>query len=278
MSFKFQVLSDIHLELYKDKWNSIPKFPITATNLILAGDIGNPFKSNYKMFIEWCSGNFNKVWIISGNHEYYSKNKRRLMEKIDEQLYQIAGSFRNVTYLQCDTDILEIDGFKMAILGCTFWSYIPDNLASIISKGMNDYYNIHFDSYLKSITTTDINKIHKEHIDWVVSNLETNQNDESIDCIMVITHHTIHPEQLNPIYKDDPFNHAYCTDIKHIVTNYPKLRLWINGHTHYSKESMFGLCKFVSNCVGYPDKIDTSKKNYIYGYVVEISTVDIGPL
>lgn len=51
----FQVISDCHLELLKDKTNVLPKITPQAPWLILTGDIGNPYKKNYTMFLEACS-------------------------------------------------------------------------------------------------------------------------------------------------------------------------------------------------------------------------------
>jgi len=68
-----QYISDIHLELLhieeiKSRINKI--IPVCPT-LILAGDIGNPFHQGYKLFIQEMNNKFEKVFLVSGNHEYY---------------------------------------------------------------------------------------------------------------------------------------------------------------------------------------------------------------
>ena len=67
-----QYVSDLHLEK-GFKRNIIPKKP----NLILGGDIGYVFKKSYEEFLLYkISPNFEKVFILSGNHEYDTfKNK-----------------------------------------------------------------------------------------------------------------------------------------------------------------------------------------------------------
>ena len=72
---KIQYLSDLHLELMSTHKFSklcekiIPKCDI----LVLAGDIGDPLHHNdrYKFFLHSMSKKFKKVFLVSGNHEYY---------------------------------------------------------------------------------------------------------------------------------------------------------------------------------------------------------------
>ena len=78
---KIRYLSDIHLEFIKP--NKLEKFikkiPIDENSIdeicILAGDIGNPYSSNYDVFMKFISKNFKKSFVIAGNHEYYNKKK-----------------------------------------------------------------------------------------------------------------------------------------------------------------------------------------------------------
>ena len=43
--------------------------------MYLAGDIGNPYQSNYNIFMNFISKSFKKSYVIAGNHEYYNKTK-----------------------------------------------------------------------------------------------------------------------------------------------------------------------------------------------------------
>jgi len=77
---KIRYFSDLHLEFMKP--NKIQNF---LTNIppgldeicICAGDIGNPIHPNghYDIFMNFMSKNFKKIFVISGNHEYYQKSK-----------------------------------------------------------------------------------------------------------------------------------------------------------------------------------------------------------
>jgi predicted phosphohydrolase len=75
---KLRYLSDLHLEFIKPNKlkHFINKIPHGKDEIcILAGDIGNPYKSNYDTFMKFMSENFKKTFIIAGNHEYYNKKE-----------------------------------------------------------------------------------------------------------------------------------------------------------------------------------------------------------
>lgn len=95
-----QYISDIHLEfLHIEAVKSIIcKIIPTAPIIVLAGDIGNPFSKNnhYEKFIEEMSKKFEKVFLISGNHEYYHNN----IDMVEEKIKTVTSKYMNVTYLQ----------------------------------------------------------------------------------------------------------------------------------------------------------------------------------
>jgi hypothetical protein len=68
-----QYVSDIHLEFH-DKMNTGSLQPLlfvkpVAPYLVLAGDIGVPDLKGYSVFLQWCSENWNAVFLVAGNHE-----------------------------------------------------------------------------------------------------------------------------------------------------------------------------------------------------------------
>lgn len=64
--YKFQLISDIHLEFGACK--QIKKY---AYYLIIAGDLGYPEHKLFKEFLLNVSKTFNTVFYVSGNHKYY---------------------------------------------------------------------------------------------------------------------------------------------------------------------------------------------------------------
>ena len=72
---KLRYISDLHLEFLKP--HKVEKFikqiPSGLDEIcVLAGDIGNPFKQHYDMFMKFVRKNFKKVFVIAVNHEYYN--------------------------------------------------------------------------------------------------------------------------------------------------------------------------------------------------------------
>ena len=45
--------------------------------LVLAGDIGSPHYPLYKLFLAICMNKFKHVFVVAGNHEYYSLPSRQ---------------------------------------------------------------------------------------------------------------------------------------------------------------------------------------------------------
>ena len=115
----FQYYSDLHLEHQKQLINIELIQHIYPENLILAGDIGNPYMKNYWDFLHNESKIFTRVFLICGNHEYYGSSILQTNAYIKRQL-KLSG-LKNVYFL--DNDVFQIDNIK--IIGSTLWSYIP---------------------------------------------------------------------------------------------------------------------------------------------------------
>ena len=67
MKRNIRYLSDIHLEFIKPNKieNFIKQIPSGIDEIcILAGDIGNPYETNYDIFMKFISQNFKKKLII----------------------------------------------------------------------------------------------------------------------------------------------------------------------------------------------------------------------
>jgi len=144
---RLRYLSDLHLEfitpnkidklIYKIKPNTddftTPSCGAAPQNFeicILAGDIGNPYGSNYDKFMKHINKTFKKSFVIAGNHEYYSKKS---MNDINDYLDHYFKQFDNIRFLNNDFEIYENHCF----IGTTLWSKITNPNYEI-----NDVYNI----------------------------------------------------------------------------------------------------------------------------------------
>ena len=88
-------ISDLHLE-FRDGIFDINN---EADILILSGDIGNPYEDIYMNFLIKVSNNFDKIILITGNHEYYCHNKSIL--ETNEKIKNIIteNKLKNIIFL-----------------------------------------------------------------------------------------------------------------------------------------------------------------------------------
>lgn len=92
---KIQYCSDLHLE-FKENKHFLAKNPIQPTGeiLLLAGDIV-PFAliDKHNDFFDYVSANYESVFWVPGNHEYYHYNlkdvKNPLYEKIRHNVFLV---------------------------------------------------------------------------------------------------------------------------------------------------------------------------------------------
>jgi predicted phosphodiesterase len=172
-----QYISDIHLEHYNI--NQIDKLIPNKLSeiLILAGDIGYPEQTQYKMYIDKVSKIWSKVFIISGNHEYYQTSKKiKNKEEIDLIIESIVEDYSNVYYLNNSKIEFEYDGKNFVILGTTLFSFIEkDNYSLQIS--INDFKYIYtkrtpsFECIDNVYKNSKLNKAYYSDLEYLIKDL-----------------------------------------------------------------------------------------------------------
>ena len=233
---KIQYISDIHLELlFKNSIKMInhslqPKADI----LVLAGDIGNPFLASYKIFLENTSNKFTKIFIIAGNHEYYSNDIIETKNKISS----ICSEFKNISFL--DNTYEDYSDYRF--IGTTLWTHI--NKPAFI---INDT------KMIKNFSIPKYNDLHFEATSFLQTSFEECKKD-NIKSV-VITHHLpfyelTHPNYQNSLYTN--YRQWFNANLDHlIIDNKKSIAAWIYGHTHTASVQRHYDINFYCNPLGY---------------------------
>ena len=238
MKLHIRYLSDLHLEFIKPNEieQFIKKIPSGIDETcILAGDIGNPYQSNYNIFMEFISKNFKKTFVISGNHEYYNKTKK--IEETNDFLKEYFNKFNNISFLNNSYEIY----CGYCFIGTTLWSKNTNHEYKI-----NDVYKIPNFDYI------EYNRLNMLSVDFLEDALKNNEN-----CV-VITHHVPSNSLIDIKYKTQnmfPYNQwFYCNMDELIETNGNKIKCWIYGHTHTPSNVIINGIPFLCNPIGYPNE------------------------
>jgi len=235
MTLKLRYLSDLHLEFIKpgriDKF--IAQIPPGLDEIcILAGDIGNPYETNYNTFMQFISTNFEKAFVISGNHEYYGR--RKTIQQTNEFLQNYFQQYDNISFLNNTFEIYENHCF----IGTTLWSHIS-----------NPEYKINDVNQISGLDWIKYNALNDECVAFLEDAVRDNTN-----CI-VITHHVPSNSLIDAKYKVGgmlPYNQwFYCDMDKFIQEHKEKIKCWIYGHTHTASEASIDGIPFLCNPIGY---------------------------
>lgn len=274
-AFGIQIASDLHIEFYIDLsaddqlavWKRL--LVPTSDTLALIGDIGiltsKRFKEQYESFITWCISRWSHVIVLTGNHEYYCSDSASpcTIEDCDLYLKSLSESrrYRNKLYF-LQKDGITING--VTILGCTLWSFIPPEAREAVSESLNDYHLIYKRGSASPVTPFDTHSIFCDHEAWLRRTLGTITQGP----VIILTHHTPSCTGTSaPYYEgpDRPTNHAFSSDLRGLIAEFPCIDFWCYGHTHYnnrqrviqrpSEDGKESSCQLLSNQAGYKDNI-----------------------
>jgi len=245
-AFKLRYISDLHLEFYHIHKLPLPQIePESTTDCIaLCGDIGNPSFPNYKEFLSNMATKFSKVFLISGNHEYYqifNKNEKLDIDKTDQLINELCSSFNNVYYLNNNSYQLTD---KLTIIGTTLWSNIFEN-HEMISRYMNDYNCIYIGNRLFNINdSTRLNYINSQWIESQIS--EAQQKGKKL---IVLTHHMPSYKMIIPKYTGHFASCCFANHLDKLIRD--PIIIWLCGHSHCCVENNINGIYCGINAVGY---------------------------
>lgn len=223
--FKLQYISDIHLE-YNKNFKFISK---TADNLALCGDIGSPLKPNYKKFLKDCHNNYEKIYLLSGNHEYWNKKKINMLD-IDLMIEDIVRDFPNIKFLNNRVS----EEKDITILGSTLWSDRKLIYKNSKYLGTGDVGNIYVNK--KNVTVAHLKNLFKKNEEWLQNQINCHKNKD----IIILTHHLPSYKLIIPRYQNNSkCNYSnYASNLDYLMKN--PVKIWICGHSHCSYQRKIG--------------------------------------
>ena len=260
-SVNITLVSDIHLEHLPDSVTIIDFVGnVKSPYLVIAGDLGWPTKPNYVNFISQASGLYSKVFVVTGNHEYYADNpvRKNTMSQIDRLITEICEKFPNVYFLNNQSSHLDSN---TVILGMTMWSDIRPDEEYAVENTINDYNYVYVGgSYYRSVVTANmIKQIHLSSVKWLKAQLVIHSDKN----VIIVTHHMPTYQLIAEQYADSGLNSSYATNLEYVMESNPNIIGWLCGHTHTANSVKINNCQCVTNPVGYTHEKNTSFRDKI---------------
>lgn len=247
----FQILSDLHNELFHAHRRTPPDIPATSADaVILAGDIDTGVRG-----IQWAGEQSQRlgkpIIYVAGNHEYYGHDYARMLD-----MQRAMAQSRGVLFLERD----EVTVAGCRILGCTFWTDYqadrltpPDVAMAYCQTQIADHRAIHMNEGVarRPFRPTDALALHAASRAWLEARLSL---DDSASPVIVVTHHGPSALCQHPDFPVGPLSGAFHSTLDDLVLT---ADLWAYGHTHASLDGLFErmgrpATRLVSNQRGYP--------------------------
>jgi predicted phosphohydrolase len=221
-TIEIQYVSDLHHNYI----NITPK----CKYLALLGDLGDPYSKSYECFLRENCSKFEKVFLITGNHEYYEN----ILDDTNIFLKSLCNSIPNCIFLNNESMLIE--GFL--IIGSTLWSNVRDSIVN----DLNAFHYI-YETPEKILTPTTYRNMHKLSVDFIESEL-----DKNIPSI-ILTHYAPHIDMNGPD-KYSKYSSAFSTYLTHLNNKHKNIKCWLSGHTHKNLTIVRDGVICSSNCLG----------------------------
>ncbi|GJQ04867.1 metallophosphoesterase [Capnocytophaga canimorsus] len=251
---KIQYCSDLHLE-FLENHTFIIENPIKVCGeiLIIAGDLLPISKINYTVFnkeISVLCQNFEKVFWIPGNHEYYLSFHQNENNVFKKPIPSIPNLFMVDNYS-------EIIGNTKFIFS-TLWSDISEEKAPYIAQYVNDFRQIliveNDTNEAKLLEINDFNKLHQTALDFLKSEIKIAQEQKKIGKIqkIIVTTHYVPTNKYYPEkYQESIIKEAFVVELDDFILK-SEIDYWIHGHHHFNHGNfMLGNTKICTNQLGY---------------------------
>lgn len=230
----FQYASDLHLEFRSERQVAalIDSLQRHAPYLVLAGDVGDPFRPSYALLLTAAASRFDRVFLIAGNHEFYGTSLGEAAARIRE----VVSALPNVHFL--DNEAFTHPSLPVHVFGGTMWSHVTDEEQTSVEAILNDYARI------RGFGVQTSRNEHMAFVDLLEAELDARREDDK--PFLVISHYLPLLRLIHPRYRDSAVNSAFATDVR--LAEDPRIASWIYGHTHTPRLGP----RFFCNPIGYP--------------------------
>ncbi len=256
------VLSDLHIETWRDDGPDCNLLQSRPDVVILAGDIHTGRDA-----IAWATRKFPDLPVVYvyGNHEIYGFN----FEDFEIDIARSSRAPRNFHFL----DAGEFIFCGVRFLGATLWTdfcLLGDSLAKKnmamhdAQQKMKDYQLIRLvSSPIGRLCPRDTLAMHAEQRTWLAERLSIPFEGKTV----VVTHMAPSVKSISAAYPEESLAPAYASRLDSFVA---KADLWVHGHVHASADYEIGKCRVVCNPRGYPTQSGAQNRAFDANFVVEI--------
>ncbi|MEL7534111.1 MAG: metallophosphoesterase [Bacteroidota bacterium] len=235
---KIQYCSDLHLE-FSDNRQWLEQHPLIPAGdvLLIGGDtyhLGDKFKE--LAYWDLLSSQFEMVYLIPGNHEYYAGKDVQLSLEMDYEL-----QIRDNVFLLNNTSRM-FGGVEFIFT--TLWSKVEAQAKAVLSM-MYDFKLIRYNGKMLSIA--QYNTLFAKSWAFLQQKIYTETHHKKV----VLTHHL--PSRLCNIekYKDSPINEGFCVELTEEIAA-SQVDYWLYGHSHGNKAPFtIGNTQMLTNQFGY---------------------------
>lgn len=227
---KISYCSDLHLEFQDIQIENKDGSEV----LILAGDICPIIeKSIWEDFIHNISDEYCKIFIVTGNHEYYHGD---IQDSLTD-LLEITSNFKSVSVLNNNSEIYN----EVEFWGSTLWTdFNKKNHSAMVHAMlyMNDY------KYINRFSPEESTNYFYKTIEWLKESVQTQEKN------IMISHHGPHIVCVDDRFYRSPMNPAYYANVPIDIID--KFDYWISGHSHTVMNYKLRDTKLLRNPRGYP--------------------------
>jgi len=253
---KIQYCSDLHLEFPENQYY-LERNPILPAGdiLVMCGDI-LPLcyrnKAQYSSFFDRLSKDFDTVYWVPGNHEYYYSD-------IVSFPFEMNEALRDNVYIVNNIALVESD---VRFIFSTLWTNIDVYSANEIEQRLPDFKEIFYGG--KLLKADQYNNLHTRCLDKLNAELE----DRSYGTTVVATHHVPTFVNYPQRFRGDIMNPAFAIDLDSLIEE-SDIDCWIYGHIHHNpRDFSIAGTRMRSNQLGY--LVFNESQNYRNNAVIEV--------